>query len=185
MKLGVSKVGIRFLYISAIKNNPLRYNPPIVQELGNKVSFSTGYPNLQYFVQIFQKNPQDSLKTAVEKTFLTGYSPADCYFKMESPYNRYQNGYQDTLETGMIDFPFSNEYGSGGTQRSFAAFNKCPKDYIQAGEVKNYFAMDSKHPNKYAFIHIGGSNIVSRNERPNPSGVTYVTSWDETLQFVN
>lgn len=170
MKFVSPKLGVSFLISGT----------PSITEMGDKIIFDP-HSGVSTFLQIFQKNPQESLKTAVEGTLLKGYSSTDCFFITGNPHDRFMGGYHGKLETGMIDFPFSNEYGSGGTKRSFEAYSKCPDGYTHTDiETKRYFGYDPKYPNKYAYIRIDGSTPGSGSYY----APRYQLGWDETIQFI-
>lgn len=169
MKFISPKLGISFFYYG-----------PNPKEVDNKVYF---LPDGNYgYVKVFQKNPLVHLEVPIEQNILKGYSSADCYYKGILPSVYFDSG---SMEIGFIDFPYSNEYGAGSTQRSVIALNKCPPAYTNTNIYGNYFVMDSNHPDKFAFIHVSRQSGITgkRLDYNKTTGEGYVIGWNQTLQF--
>ncbi len=115
-------------------------------------------------VEVFTKDPQQSLADAIKQQFLSKYSGTNCFVHTAS------NGQPrlDALQqTAVIDFPGHSNLTREQLNASVA---KCP-NYVTAYGA-SYFMMDPKHPGKLLFVTIGQYNILS--------GVGGLT-WDRTI----
>lgn len=173
MKFVSPQLGISFLYLDRIDagtKTESNYIPVKVAEEADTVYIYAAYPYQGFdyhkdapFVQIFHKDPHDSLTTAIAKSILKGYSPYDCFIQ-EPARNTPEN---TSYETVSIDFPRSESVTQ--TMKSVA---KCPAPYAAISGTF-YFVMDKNHPDTFAFFDIGTSNFAP----------TSYGTWNETLQF--
>ncbi len=176
------KLGISFAYIPLFPNGIGQYF--FTKELGDKVylywvpganqPFSgsdteflqTIAPSSKY-VEVFNKDPQQSLTDTIKQQFLTGYAESDCFVHT----THYGHSREDeSFQTAIIDYP---RHSTQTRAQLGASIAKCPK-YVTANGV-SYFMLDPQHPNKLLFIKLGQDNL--------PSGVKGY-SWDETIKVL-
>jgi hypothetical protein len=174
------KLGISFTYLTVVSDRVrfftreigniiyLYYTPRSNQEFsGSDAEFLQQIPGHGYSVEVFQKDPQQSIIDAIKLQFLTGYAETDCFVKP----TRYGHPREDeSYKTAVISFSRKNIQTR---EELNALVAKCPK-YVTASGV-SYFLMDPKHPDKLLFVTIGQSNI--------PSGVSGY-SWDKTIKVL-
>ncbi len=178
MKIISPKLGISFLYLE-IKGVP----KVVTKEEGDKVYIYADYHysgfdyHKESYVEVFYKDPHDSLETAIKKTILTGYSQNDCFVKKTTPYRKHTS----TYETAIITFPY-DQTAAGINHEYVAASEKCPPIYTPTNYVA-YFAMDKNHPGKFVFFNIGQSTVLAEPGEIKPP-YKAGRSWDETLQFL-
>ena len=160
LKFFTREIGNRiYLYDNYSKES---FNQPFS---GTDADFLNSIAPGAFSVEVFTKDPQQSLADAIKQQFLSGHSVTDCFV------NTTRDGQQradKSVQTAIIDFP----HGSNQTwaQRE-ALMAKCPK-YVRSLSSVNYFMMDSKHPGKLLFVKIGQYNI--------PSGEGGLT-WDRSI----
>jgi len=132
---------------------------------GSDADFLTSIAPGAFFVEVFNKDPQQSLAGAIKQHFLTGYSESNCFVNAA----RYGHPRQDeSFQTAIIDFPHHSNQTRNQLEATAA---KCP-GYVNSFNGVSYFMMDPKHPNKLLFIRLGQGNI--------PSGVG--PTWDGTIK---
>jgi hypothetical protein len=118
-----------------------------------------------FSVEVFDKNPEQSLQDVIRQQFLTGYPANDCYVlpQQYGPSSVHRN-----YQTAVI------AHSRPTSPRTvFDAAAKCPK-YV-SGNGLRYFMMDVKHPGKLLFVSIGHDNI--------PSGIG--GTWDMTIRVLD
>ena len=157
-------LGISFDYVDTVSQ------PIHVQQVGDKVYLNTRQdePPLGKYVEVFSKNPSDSLTEAVRKQFLQGYSLQNCPIL---PANLDKRTLNPNYQYVQIALPPFNTYQDR---------QKCPPVYTynrQSGVV--YYMMDTNHPGKFVFFEIGQDNFLGKPTTDN--GVTI--TWDETFRF--
>jgi len=162
-------LGISFDYVSS------SINPEQVKEVDNKVYLYNSRtqkddPTSGKYVEVFSKNPSDTLADAIRKQVLQGYSATECNVKYAAPYWPYHPDY----ETATILY---SGYDGSDTPNPNAA--KCPAIYTRTHGI-SYFAMDKNHPDKFVFFKIGQDNIPATIKC---TGVGCSTAWDETFRF--
>jgi hypothetical protein len=175
------KLGISFTYINTVGGKQnfftkeigdtvyLYYNLATNQPFsGTDAEFLNTIPGHGYSVEVFTKDPQQSLQGAIKQQFLTGYAESDCIIRATHYGHPRQ---EESFQTAVIDFPRKSTYTR---EQLDAAVAKCPK-YTTAFGV-SYFMTDPQHPNKLLFIKLGQDNI--------PSGVNGLT-WDGTIKVLN
>lgn len=160
-----TQLGISFVY-------PQQFSGivPEVKKDGNKIYvFDSKFPYTQgQYIEIFKKLPSDSLDSAIQKQFLSGISPLDCFTKDYSSTNsNYPASYhQKTLGYNPdpnSDLPY------------WAQDNKCPKPYPESNGI-SYFLGDDNHPNIFIFVSIGQYGI--------PVQEGSKTMWQDTIKFL-
>ncbi len=158
------KLKIAFNYLPKVDGTIFQ-----IKEVGDKVyiGISTAKAEDGQFVQVFSKDPQDSLEEAIKKKFLSGKSEKDCFVvDAPAPFKNYPANYQAVVisfpEPTNNDDPWWN-----GTE-------KCSADYAQANGIR-YFLGDSLHPDKLLFFSIGQYSI---DAGPN-------LTWQDTIRFLD
>jgi hypothetical protein len=116
------------------------------------------------YVEVFTKDPEESLSEAITKKFLKGYSTKDCFVKTDG-----KSELPNNFETATISFPIVEN--SPDDSPWWANADKCPKVYTSTNGVA-YFAMDKNHPNKFLFFNIG-QYLISAGDK----------AWQETIQL--
>lgn len=132
-----------------------------VKVIGNKVyvySVETK-PETGQYVEIFNKDANDSLITAVTKKFMNGFSSNDCVVEL------YKNS-SDRVTINVAG-------GYAELQEMFEKVKKCPPTYTAQNGI-SYFWMDPKYPTKFAFFSIGQYAI---------SGDSDKNTWQDTFEF--
>ncbi|OGM06088.1 hypothetical protein A2125_00560 [Candidatus Woesebacteria bacterium GWB1_43_5] len=165
-----SKLGISFSY-------KYKYNDGDtinIKEIGNKVYVypSKIKPEDGQYVEVFDKDQTDSLKTAITKTILKGYSTSDCLVN-EIIKNPSGSGVvaPASYKFAQTDVPRSgNEELLDLAQKA----EKCPSPYVSFGGL-TYFLMDQSHASKFIFLSIGQYAI---DAGPNQT-------WQDTIKFTN
>jgi hypothetical protein len=162
------KVGISFVFsTSAFGDDMLD-----IKEVGNKIyMYDTKYPYTQgQYIEVFQKDATQTLDEAIQKQFLSGISPKDCFVK-ETKADSY-SGYSASFVFRTIGYPIDENSDAP----YFAQANKCPEPYTATNGLA-YFLGDSKHPNTYLFVSIGQYAIpIAENSK---------VTWQDTIEFLN
>ncbi len=146
-----------------------------VKEEGNKIYVVPGDVNTKYtegqWLEVFTKQQNEEIKTAMQKQFLTGISEKDCFIDeyrggvgKESTNSR-AKGYQYYF----INYPGSDNFENWNN-------NKCPEQYRATNGIR-YFVYDPKHPTRYVYLDIGQYPIMS--------GVGENIVWQDTLRFID
>ncbi len=159
------KLGITFTYLTTAKDYKAT-----VQEVNDKVfinlnvSATNPITNGQW-VQVFSKDPSDTLVQAITKRFLSGISVQDCFVTVQSRTN-----ISSTQSAAIIDWPATlidenNPFGDN---------SKCPKEY-QKTNGERYFLVDSQDSTKLLFFSIGQYAIMGLNDNS--------TTWQQTLRM--
>jgi hypothetical protein len=178
-------LGISFTY--PIQVEALKF---FTKEIGNKIYLYDNYSKESFnqpfsgtdaeflktiasgakYVEVFHKDPADSLTEAIKKQFLQGYSLENCPIV---PANLAKSSLNPARQYEQITTPII----PGSTMAEKLAEEKlCPPTYTdnrRAGIL--YFMMDPNHTDKFFFIKIGQDNILS--------GVGGGT-WDATIKVL-
>lgn len=135
------KLGIGFTYLQ----DPV--SPVTVTETGNKIYVhgSKRSPDQGQSLEVFTKNPSLSLQEAIGAKFLNGYSPKDCFVKIDEPN---AIGLPNYIAT-VISFPRSEDQNAPWWQNS-----KCPENYSETNG-QQYFLMNKDVPDRFLFVRIG------------------------------
>lgn len=159
------KFGISFKYLYSMGDDETME----VKELGNKIyvySSNYSYDTGQY-VEIFSKEPNDTLTEAIKKQFLEGYLESDCevYIKNDEYYPK---NYPENYEVASIrvtgDF---NDLGEW-----YELLKNCPPTYTESNG-RSFFLSDKNNPDKFLFFFIGQYPISASNN----------LTWEETVRF--
>ncbi len=166
------KLGISFIYTSFYNNGEDSNSGQHIKVHEEKNRVYIYVSNEDYtkgqFIEVFKKNPQDSLHTAIQKTLLKGYAETNCFVtSYDNPFKPYDQ--TSVYETASIGFPYSNEYGNGSTQRGYTSAAKCPRVYEENLTVSQYFMMNKNHSTKFVFFSLGQNGPL----------------WDDPIQFLN
>ncbi len=157
-------LGISFSYLP--RQNGQRI---AVQEQGDKIYV---YPvNMQptdgQWVQVFAKEPAESLEAAIRRVIMPGYPAADCQVvPVAHPLGRTP---QPNFEyAGIV---VRREPGEA-EETVLARWRTCPQPYTVVGGI-GYFQADKLHPDKFLFFSIGQYAILAGRDVP----------WQETVAF--
>ena len=143
-----------------------------VKEIGDKIYLYASFgnriqnPEEGKFVEVFSKNPQQSLEQAIKQQFLAGVSGNSCIVKNYSNGQaRIDKSYQTVIISAVIPHNPNLSYSD-----VHSLIANCSQYAYQYDGV-SYFMMDPKHPDKLLFLRIGQDDI--------PSGVGPM--WDGTI----
>ncbi len=156
------KFGITFTYLK--NQSPERANAIEVLEENTKIYI--GGKEGQW-VEVFDKNPKDSLEEAIRKRILTNYSPTDCFVEKSKITN---SSYPPTFEQAHISFPKTNDENDPFSE---STAKKCPSDYRETNGIR-FFLQDNNFPNKFFFFSIGQYAILADGNK----------SWFDTFQVL-
>jgi len=137
-----------------------------VQEIGNKVYvYYTGTPATQgQYIEVFDKDKNQTLEEAVKAQILKGYSESDCPIKSQSQY----------VPVGFTALSITLPISQGDEPEAIQAkAAKCPSKYTAFGGMA-YFVEDPSHPDKMFFLSIGQYLINSEGDNK---------GWQDTLQL--
>lgn len=164
-------LGISFDFVDDNKS------PIQVKEIGAKVYLNAGgeQPPAGKFVEVFSKNPSDSLEQAIQKAVMQGYSTQNCQIVSANPPTNY-NSVNPTFQYARIEVTGSDTLGLG--DREYKAQHDCPGKYTTVNATM-YFTMDTQHPSKLLFFSLGQDNFGGR---PQTSNEPFVT-WDHTVRI--
>ncbi|HSW48235.1 MAG TPA: hypothetical protein VLG67_04095 [Candidatus Saccharimonadales bacterium] len=159
------KLGITFKYL---KKDPNVVAFPIAE---NKVCITYDKTDSDcskgQYVEVFTKTADQTLKEAIEKQFLKGIDPKDCYvINITREYNK---NAPTNLEYDMITFPKTNDSNDPFSQSTAI---KCPEKYREKNGVI-YFMADKNFPTRFAFFSIGQYAIMAGKN----------TVWQATFKF--
>ena len=161
------QAGISFIFPAKFAGETLD-----VKESGDKIYvYDTKYPYTQgQYLEVFQKNPADTLEQAIQKQFLANISPKDCFVKDEKP-DQGAN-FPVNYQVKTLGYPVD----PNSELPFFAQPNKCPVPYAQTNGML-YFLGDTKHPKIFLFFSIGQQNFpIAENSQ---------ISWQDTIEFLN
>lgn len=158
----VNPATIRFvsdMYSIAFNYSPTynSYSETEVQEAGDRISVDSQW------VQVFQKSPTANLLETIQKTFLKGISPQECFVAtITSPKNAGTGTFisenssakkQNTIQYAVISFPTNtNPDGPWWSEN-------CGPYATTNG--KAYFYYDTRYPDRYYYFSIGQYFISS------------------------
>lgn len=158
------KLGVRFTYAD---RNDLGQKT-MVQESGDTIYVYPQGSKMQggQFVQVFPKEKNETLKQAIERSFLQGYDPTQCYVQSGVDANRTppKSGIAAIIAYPILEINYAwleNE-------------KKCPPRYSLTNGL-SYFWTDKEKPDEFVFFWIGQYYIPA---------TSVGTSWHTTLEFV-
>ena len=168
------KLGIRFTY------NEIGFSGQkvLINEVNNKITISTlGNPNDQ-FIEVFTKDPKDSLQKAIEKQFLQGIPSTDCFVVLDDENNRITGLYdkESSVVRAFIKYKKTNI----PEDEPFEGSERCPALYTATNDAV-YFEYDTKIPTKYIFLAIGQDGPTFDG---NPPVNDTWTGWQSSIKIL-
>lgn len=160
------ELGIEFTYLEKTPLN--KVDTVKTKVVGNKVYVYFKEENFEkgQYVEVFNKDPNDNLKTAINKQILKNYSEENCSTDISK-----SSSYLDSYEEVYVSYAKSLlSDGFVGTND----VDKCPTKYISY-QGKAIFVTDKKHPDKFVFFSIGQYGIEAGDGK----------FWEETIKFLN
>lgn len=162
-----SELGISFHYRNITDPSGQTIYPVFTKELGNKVYIYQGdfQPDQDKYVEVVSKIRTQSIADAIRQLFLEGYA-VTCRITIQAQPRKYS----PTTYIRAWALPVNR----------YANPPQCP-GYLLGGV--EYFLMDTAHPDKLLFFHIGQDNYGS--------GIYYGSdfkdelTWDTTLTFLD
>lgn len=135
-----------------------------IQEVGNKIFVypSSLPPEQGQFIEVFDKNANEPLETAIRRLFLAGKDPARCLITAIDD--------NDEIKA-EITFPPATD---GSMDSFFENSAYCSEEYAQTNGLR-YFIQDKTYPDKFIFVSIGQYTIYSDTETP----------WQDTIEIIN
>jgi hypothetical protein len=161
------RFGISFIFPTTVEGESVD-----IKESGNKIYvYNTKSPYTQgQYIEVFQKDVTQTLDGAIQKQFLSGISPKDCFVK-ETKADSYL-GYPVSFVFRTIGYPINEN----SDVPYFAQANKCPEPYTATNGLA-YFLGDTKHPKAYLFFSIGQYAIpIAENSK---------VTWQDTIKFLD
>lgn len=126
-------------------------------------------PAAGQWVQVFPKQPEESLADAIRRVIMPGHPEADCQVTAMA---------ELPGASGMQ--PASFEYAAITVRRAagedeaavLPRWQTCPQPYTVVGGI-GYFQADAAHPDRFVFFSIGQYAILAGPDLP----------WQETIRF--
>lgn len=162
-----TKLGISFRY-GKLADSTQPSSKINTLETGNKVYVYEGSmkPETGQYVEVFTKNPSDSLTEAIKKQLLTGIVESDCFVKILN---------DPKLPADFSKATISYPVPTGSQDPAFTFGEKCPQNYRESNGI-SYFLADKNHPDKFVFLSIGQYAI------PAQTGSTSL-NWQDTISL--
>lgn len=162
-----TKLGISFRY-GKLADTTQPSSKINIQETGTKVFVyeGTAKPETGQYVEVFTKNPSDSLTEAIKKQLLAGISETDCFVKILT---------DPKLPVDFSKATISYPVPTGSQDPAFTFGEKCPQNYRESNGI-SYFLADKNHPDKFVFLSIGQYAI------PAQTGSTSL-NWQDTISL--
>ena len=161
------KLGITFTYLT--KQNEETLN---TLESGDKVYiYSNNFkdPTQGQWVEVFSKDPTQSLENTIKEKFLKNISSTDCFTKVLDTAPIAKQNYPANFKLVEISYNRSDDPNLGPD----AGSEKCPATYTSTNGI-SYFLEDRNYPSKYLYLSIGQYAILSENDKV----------WQNTLQVL-
>jgi hypothetical protein len=154
------KLGVKFRYKSMSDLHEV-----VVEEKDSKIYLHLEKEALDMAktIEVFDKDPNKTLKQAIEERFLKNYSRANCYVEDSStiPELKRPDGY----EVANISYPAPTDPNDPFWENR----DKCDPVYSKTNDVR-YFLYNPSVPNKYVFLILGQDSIASDGTPPTPDG---------------
>lgn len=155
-----SKLGVGFTYSLLEGFSSDIYEVPVIEE-GNGVSI--GYPEKKgtpasgrKSLQVFNKDPKDTLEQAITKEFLKDVDPNKCFAqKYENEYVTKKNPQYNYAEIFYAQTQVEPGINNG--------IENCPEkihDYVRTNATL-FFLEDTRVPSKYIFVVLGQESIAA------------------------
>jgi len=160
------KLGVGFTYID--NGNPSEILS--IREAGKDIYFDyPGRTNTYPKLEVFTKDPKDTLDQAVTKEFLAGADSEDCFITTDK--------YTTAYTTVKINYTIPENLGDN---IPFFDYNtKCPekaRPYAKTNGAQ-FFFMQPEKPSQYGFVRIG-------QDIGPLSGFSDIRNWSETVRFL-
>jgi|GEM_PF-1767969 len=168
------KLGISFLYITRYPSGLEESQDKMVtKEIDNKIYLRSSSQLGDYqgqFVEVFEKDPNETLAQAIERQFLVRKDKSQCFVS----YNTLSTGsqqYPANYKRAEIAFPEDEEFDM---ESMFKKSEYCSTDYARTNGIR-YFLEDIKHPDKFVFFSIGQEAIMANETQ----------TWQDTITFLD
>jgi len=158
------QLGISFLYLSSSQGSSFG-----VKEISNQVylyDLNYEYDSGQY-LEVFTKESDQTLKEAIEQTFLEGYTADKCIATVSPASGEYPSNYIEGNITVPGEFTDIEEMA--------LKWQECPQPYVRTNGI-SFFLMDGDKPDKFVFFSIGQYAILA-----GPGDLT----WQDTIVFLD
>lgn len=164
-----SSLGIAFDYAPTLGGDTLA-----TQVEGDKVYvYDTRLPYAQgEYVEVFTKDPQQSIQQAIAQIILHGYNPDNCSLGAVHGAGTY---YPPSYQIASIQYNDSSSNPQDGWPPQDPSV--CPAQYTTTAGV-SYFLMDTSHPSKLLFFSIGQTPISASSDP------TDQMAWQDTVRFL-
>ena len=147
-----------------------------ITEIGNKIYLHgiKQEPEGGNSIEVFAKDPNESISEAIEGRFLKGYNPEDCYVVIDDVPSEFdlRSGYM----FASISYPPPDDPEAPWFENS----SKCPVNY-SATNAAQYFLFNTDVPTKYLFLQTGQDSIAS-DGRPITEKGGY--NWSTSVRIV-
>lgn len=163
-----NKLGVAFYLADTVENTPGEQVAIKTKEVGNKtyvyVVSDITKPEDGQSIEMFTKDPQDTLAQAITKKFLSGISPTDCFVRPGTVSAKAAS----QLERATIGYPIPEGADP------FESGQKCPANYKESNGSA-YFLYDQNFSDRFYYLSIGQYGIPAHNGSTDSSG------WQETI----
>lgn len=159
-------LGIEFNYATYADPEKTQKIAVTEQEDRVVVHFAASPSSQGQFVQVFSKDPSDTLEDAIKKRFLSGIDSEDCFVNVSADPNN-----KDMIRAS-ISYPWPDQ-----NEPKFMFGEECPDEYKETNGIR-YFLMDQNHASQFAFLSIGQYAI------PADFSNNLMVGWQDTLKFI-
>lgn len=163
-----TKLGVAFYLADTVENTPGEQVAVKTKEVGNKtyIYMVDNYtkPEDGQSIEMFAKDPQDTLAQAITKKFLSGISPTDCFVRPGTVSAKAAS----QLERATIGYPIPEGADP------FESGQQCPANYKESNGSA-YFLYDKNYPDRFYYLSIGQYSIPPHNDTADSTG------WQETI----
>lgn len=160
-----SELGVSFIYMKGKGDDEIS-----VSEIDNKIYvYPTAYDvESGHYLEVFEKNADETLKEALERLFLKGYDSNECYAYTRESNMFYPEGYivGNIQLTGDIDI-----------DDIALRYQNCPLGYTLLNGSSAFLA-ERNHPER--FIFISGRQYPISYDREAPFG-----DWQNSIRFID
>jgi len=173
-------LGVNFCYPETVGDPSGSPSAIEVTEEGDKIFVYNQGTNkeTEQYVEVFNKNKNDTLVQAIEKTLLQNISKDKCW---TSPLLLSENplGGITYPENYVLANPLEYPIPENSTDFSsfFANAGNCPEEYRETNGIR-YFMMDQNSPDRFFFFSIGQYFISGW-----PPAGTGKPAWQETIKI--
>lgn len=152
LKDGINYYADTRMNFTFFPTDPSQHNTNLqVTLVGNRIYLT--HENQDYhgapFIELFAKNPTDTIQQAIQKTVLAGYNLADCPIgPAAAPRGFVPVGWS----AASITYAQLNGYLGDAAPTNFDP-SKCPEDYVSSSTV-SYFEVDPAHPDVLIYLWV-------------------------------